>query len=44
MGVACNTTGLDGVSDDTTVVYYGIAATAQYGPNCQEVDLVSECP
>ena len=39
----CNNTGLQGIADSQKAIYYGVAATAQYGQNCQEVDLVSEC-
>ena len=39
----CDNTGLQGIADQQKAVYYGVAATAQYGQNCQEVDLVSEC-
>ena len=39
----CDKTGLQGIADAQKAVYYGGAAEAQYGPNCQEVDLVSEC-
>lgn len=39
----CDKTGLQGIVDSQKAVYYGVAATAQYGENCQEVDLVSEC-
>ncbi|KAK6430401.1 hypothetical protein LTR95_013443 [Oleoguttula sp. CCFEE 5521] len=40
----CDHTGLEGMSDEDVVVHYGWGATAQYGPICKEVDLVSECP
>jgi hypothetical protein len=39
----CDNTGLQGIADSQKAIYYGVAATAQYGQNCQEVDLVSEC-
>lgn len=39
----CDKTGLQGIADSQKAIYYGVAATAQYGQNCQEVDLVSEC-
>ena len=39
----CDRTGLQGIADSQQAVYYGVAATAQFGENCQEVDLVSEC-
>jgi hypothetical protein len=39
----CDNTGLQGIADSQKAIYYGAAATAQYGENCQEVDLVSEC-
>jgi len=39
----CDKTGLQGIADSQKAIYYGVAATAQYGENCQEVDLVSEC-
>lgn len=39
----CDNTGLQGIADSQKAIYYGVAATAQYGENCQEVDLVSEC-
>jgi len=39
----CDNTGLQGIADSQKAVYYGVAATARYGENCQEVDLVSEC-
>ncbi|KAM0712190.1 hypothetical protein Q7P37_011284 [Cladosporium fusiforme] len=39
----CDNTGLQGITDEQQAIFYGVAATAQYGPNCQEVDLVSEC-
>lgn len=39
----CDSTGLQGIADSQKAIYYGVAATAQYGQNCQEVDLVSEC-
>lgn len=40
----CDNTGLQGIQDSQQAVFYGVAATAQFGDNCQEVDLVSECP
>lgn len=39
----CDRTGLQGIADSQQAVYYGVASTAQFGENCQEVDLVSEC-
>jgi hypothetical protein len=39
----CDNTGLQGIADQQKAVYYGVAATARAGQNCQEVDLVSEC-
>ena len=39
----CDNTGLQGIADSQKAIYYGVAATAQHGENCQEVDLVSEC-
>lgn len=39
----CDNTGLQGIADQQQAIYYGVAATAQFGENCQEVDLVSEC-
>jgi hypothetical protein len=39
----CDKTGLQGIADQQQALYYGVAATAQFGENCQEVDLVSEC-
>lgn len=40
----CDNTGLQGISDEQQAVFYGVAATAVAGENCQEVELVSECP
>lgn len=40
----CDNTGLQGITDEQQAIFYGVAETAQYGSNCQEVDLVSECP
>jgi hypothetical protein len=39
----CERTGLQGIADSQKALYYGVAATAQFGEDCQEVDLVSEC-
>lgn len=39
----CDNTGLQGIADSQQAIYYGVAATAEFGENCQEVDLVSEC-
>lgn len=39
----CEKTGLQGIADQQQAVYYGVAATAEWAENCQEVDLVSEC-
>lgn len=39
----CDNTGLQGIADSQQAVFYGVAATAEFGDNCQEVDLVSEC-
>lgn len=39
----CEKTGLQGIADQQQAVYYGVAATAEWGKDCQEVDLVSEC-
>jgi hypothetical protein len=39
----CDQTGLQGIADSQKAMYYGVAATAEWGEDCQEVDLVSEC-
>jgi hypothetical protein len=39
----CDKTGLQGIADKQQALYYGVAATAEWGEDCQEVDLVSEC-
>jgi hypothetical protein len=39
----CDKTGLQGIADSQKAMYYGVAATAEWGEDCQEVDLVSEC-
>lgn len=40
----CDNTGLQGISDEQRAIFYGVAASAVAGENCQEVDLVTECP
>jgi hypothetical protein len=39
----CKESGLQGIADSQQALFYGEAAQAQYGENCQEVELVSEC-
>jgi hypothetical protein len=39
----CKESGLQGIADSQAALFYGEAAQAQYGENCQEVELVSEC-
>lgn len=40
----CDNTGLQGITDEQQAIFYGVAESAQFGSNCREVDLVSECP
>jgi hypothetical protein len=39
----CENSGLQGIADSQGALFYGEAEQAQYGENCQEVELVSEC-
>jgi len=39
----CEESGLQGIGEDQGALFYGEAAEAQYGENCREVELVSEC-
>jgi hypothetical protein len=39
----CENSGLQGIADSQGALFYGEAEQAQFGENCQEVELVSEC-
>jgi hypothetical protein len=39
----CEKSGLQGIADSQGALFYGEAEQAQWGENCQEVELVSEC-
>jgi hypothetical protein len=39
----CEKSGLQGIGESQGALFYGEAEQAQYGENCQEVELVSEC-